>query len=69
VIPAIAVLALGAEPSAALVVSQVVLSMGIPFALIPLVILTSRRAVMGEYAIRSSGFICRKSSGKNGVCP
>jgi manganese transport protein len=49
VVPAIAVLALGAEPSAALVVSQVVLSMGIPFALIPLVVLTSRRAVMGGY--------------------
>lgn len=50
VIPAIAVLAMGAEPSAALVVSQVVLSMGIPFALIPLVVLTSRRAVMGAHA-------------------
>ncbi|BCB82873.1 divalent metal cation transporter MntH [Phytohabitans suffuscus] len=52
VIPAVALLALGAEPSAALVISQVVLSMGIPFALVPLVLLTSRRAVMGEHANR-----------------
>ena len=49
-IPALVVLALGAEPSRALVISQVVLSIGIPFALIPLVVLTARRDVMGEYA-------------------
>jgi manganese transport protein len=48
-IPALIVLALGAEPSRSLVVSQVVLSIGIPFALIPLVVLTARRDVMGEY--------------------
>jgi manganese transport protein len=48
-IPALVVLALGAEPSRALVISQVVLSIGIPFALIPLVVLTARRDVMGEY--------------------
>jgi manganese transport protein len=52
VIPAIVVLALGADPSAALVVSQVVLSMGIPFALVPLVVLTARRDVMGEHVNR-----------------
>ena len=50
VIPAVVVLALGFEPSAALVVSQVVLSMGIPLALVPLVLLTASRSVMGEYA-------------------
>jgi manganese transport protein len=50
VIPAVVVLALGIEPSAALVVSQVVLSMGIPLALVPLVVLTARRSVMGEHA-------------------
>jgi manganese transport protein len=50
VIPALVVLALGIEPSAALVVSQVVLSMGIPLALVPLVVLTSRHSVMGEHA-------------------
>jgi manganese transport protein len=49
VIPALVVLGLGAEPSATLVVSQVVLSIGIPFALVPLVVLTSRRTVMAEH--------------------
>ncbi|WP_020665899.1 Nramp family divalent metal transporter [Amycolatopsis nigrescens] len=48
--PAILVLALGADPSRALVVSQVVLSFGIPFALVPLVRLTSDRGLMGEDA-------------------
>lgn len=48
-IPALVVLGLGAEPSRALVVSQVVLSIGIPFALIPLVVLTARTSVMGEH--------------------
>ncbi len=51
-IPALVVLAIGAEPSRALVISQVVLSIGIPFALIPLVMLTARAAVMGEYVNR-----------------
>lgn len=51
-IPAILVLAVGADPTRALVVSQVVLSMGIPFALVPLVILTARRDVMGEHLNR-----------------
>lgn len=46
-VPALAVLALGAQPTWALVMSQVVLSMGIPFALIPLVRLTSNPQVMG----------------------
>ncbi|GCA99878.1 MULTISPECIES: Nramp family divalent metal transporter [Mycolicibacterium] len=48
VIPALVVLAIGLDPTRALVISQVVLSFGIPFALIPLVRLTSNRAVMGE---------------------
>lgn len=51
-IPAILVLAVGADPTRALVVSQVVLSMGIPFALVPLVILTARGDVMGEHRNR-----------------
>ena len=46
-IPALVVLALGADPSAALVVSQVVLSFGIPFALVPLIRLTADRELMG----------------------
>ncbi|MEU4671995.1 Nramp family divalent metal transporter [Amycolatopsis sp. NPDC023774] len=45
--PAIVVLALGADPSAALVVSQVVLSFGIPFVLVPLIRLTSDAQLMG----------------------
>jgi len=51
-IPALVVLALGLDPTAVLVFSQVVLSFGIPFALIPLVVLTSRRAIMGEHVNR-----------------
>jgi manganese transport protein len=50
--PAIVVLALGADPSTALVVSQVVLSFGIPFALVPLIRLTADRTLMGEHANR-----------------
>jgi manganese transport protein len=45
--PAFVVIAIGVDPSRTLVISQVVLSFGIPFALIPLVIFTSRRDVMG----------------------
>jgi manganese transport protein len=51
-IPAIAVLAAGINPTSALVLSQVVLSFGIPFALIPLVMLTCRRDVMGVHVNR-----------------
>jgi manganese transport protein len=46
-VPAFVVIGLGVEPSRTLVISQVVLSFGIPFALVPLVIFTSRREVMG----------------------
>jgi manganese transport protein len=49
-IPALVVLAIGVDPSRALVLSQVVLSFGIPFALIPLVRLTADRTLMGEDA-------------------
>ena len=47
--PALIILAAGVSPTEALVLSQVVLSFGIPFALIPLVMLTSRRDVMGAH--------------------
>ncbi|WP_291799989.1 Nramp family divalent metal transporter [Cellulomonas sp.] len=47
-IPALGVLAAGVEPTSALVLSQVFLSFGIPFALIPLIRLTGNREVMGE---------------------
>jgi manganese transport protein len=46
-IPALVILAIGLNPSRALVMSQVVLSFGIPFALIPLVRLTGNRDLMG----------------------
>jgi manganese transport protein len=46
--PALIVLAIGVNPTRALVISQVVLSFGIPFALVPLIWLTRRREVMGE---------------------
>ena len=46
-VPAIVVVALGVAPTDALVVSQVVLSFGIPFALVPLLMLSMRREVMG----------------------
>jgi len=47
-IPAILLLAAGVDPTFALVVSQVVLSFGIPFALVPLVMVTHSRRIMGD---------------------
>ena len=49
---ALVVLALGLPTTDVLVVSQVVLSFGIPFALVPLVALTRNRALMGDQANR-----------------
>jgi len=46
-VPAIVIVALGVAPTDALVVSQVVLSFGIPFALVPLLMLSMRKEVMG----------------------
>jgi len=51
-IPAFVVIAAGVDPSRTLVLSQVVLSFGIPFALIPLVWFTAKREVMGPLANR-----------------
>jgi manganese transport protein len=45
--PALIILAIGLNPSRSLVISQVVLSFGIPFALIPLLIFCRNRDVMG----------------------
>ncbi len=60
-IPALIILGAGAEPTWALVVSQVALSFGIPFAIIPLMHLTASRDVMGEHAntrtLRATGFL------------
>ena len=46
--PALVIVALGLDPTRALVISQVVLSFGIPFALVPLIWITSRRSIMGS---------------------
>jgi manganese transport protein len=46
-IPSLIVIAIGLEPTRVLVISQVVLSFALPFAIIPLVIFTSRRKLMG----------------------
>jgi manganese transport protein len=46
--PALLILAIGVNPTDALVGSQVVLSFGIPFALVPLVIIASKREIMGS---------------------
>lgn len=50
--PALVVLGIGVDPTRALVLSQVVLSFGIPFALVPLVLLTRNREVMKELVNR-----------------
>ncbi len=55
-VPAVVLLALGVEPTWALVLSQVLLSLGIPFAMIPLLRLTASREVMGD---RADGFWMR----------
>ncbi len=50
--PALVIIALGIDPVLALVLSQVVLSFGIPFALVPLILVTRDRAVMGDLVNR-----------------
>ena len=51
-VPAFVVIAIGIDPSRTLVISQVVLSFGIPFALVPLVYFTARRDIMGALVNR-----------------
>jgi len=50
--PALIVLAIGLDPTTTLVISQVVLSFGIPFALVPMILLTRRRDIMGALVNR-----------------
>ena len=52
-LPALVVLGAGLPPTTSLVISQVVLSFGIPFALVPLVALTRRADIMGALVNRS----------------
>jgi manganese transport protein len=54
IIPAIILLALHIDPTQALIVSQVVLSFGIPFALLPLVMVTASRKIMGDAVNRKA---------------
>lgn len=49
-VPAFIIIAVGVEPSTALVISQAVLSLGIPFALVPLMRFVSAPAIMGRWA-------------------
>ncbi len=47
-VPSMIVIFLGLDPTQTLVISQVLLSFGLPFTIIPLVMFTSRRSLMGE---------------------
>ncbi len=51
-VPAFIVVAIGVDPSRTLVISQVVLSFGIPFALVPLIRFTARSDLMGQLVNR-----------------
>ncbi|MGH2501994.1 MAG: Nramp family divalent metal transporter, partial [Ktedonobacterales bacterium] len=51
--PALIVIALGWNPTQTLVLSQVVLSFTLPFAIVPLIIFSSRAEVMGELVNRA----------------
>jgi manganese transport protein len=46
-LPSLIVIAMGLDPTQTLVFSQVVLSFGLPFAIIPLILFTSRKDLMG----------------------
>jgi manganese transport protein len=68
--PALIVLAIGLDPTRSLVLSQVVLSFGIPFALVPLVLLTRRKDIMGALVNRRvttvvAGFVAAVISALN----
>jgi len=51
-LPALIILAIGVNTTDALVLSQIVLSFGIPFALVPLIIVTRDRKIMGDFVNR-----------------
>jgi len=50
-LPTLIIIGIGADPTDTLVISQVVLSFGIPFALVPLVMFTSNRKIMGDVLV------------------
>ena len=47
IIPSLVVISIGLDPTRTLVISQVVLSFGLPFAIIPLIMFTRRKTLMG----------------------
>jgi manganese transport protein len=57
-IPALVVIGMGLDPLRIIVLSQVCLSFTLPFALIPLILLTRRRDLMGEYANSNWIHVC-----------
>jgi manganese transport protein len=54
ILPSLVVIFLGLDPTRTLVISQVVLSFGLPFAVVPLILFSRRRDVMGELVNRSA---------------
>ena len=52
VLPSLVVLSVGLDPTKSLVISQVVLSFGLPFAVIPLILFTADRKIMGQLVNR-----------------
>ena len=52
ILPSLAVIASGADPTRSMVISQVILSFGLPFALVPLILFTSSRRIMGTLTNR-----------------
>lgn len=52
VLPALAIIGAGIDPTKALVWSQVILSLGLPFAVVPLIAFTAKRDLMGDLANR-----------------
>jgi manganese transport protein len=52
ILPAMVVIFLGLDPTRTLVISQVVLSFGLPFAVVPLILFSRRRDIMGELVNR-----------------
>ncbi len=55
--PAIAIIAIGVNPTRALIISQVILSFGIPFALIPLILASRDRGLMGRFRLGARGLV------------
>jgi manganese transport protein len=60
-VPTLGVLAVGVDPTRALLLSQVVLSFGIPFALVPLIMLTRRADLMGDLVNKRSTTVAAAS--------